>query len=1057
MPIYYRLNMSKKNSTDLRDMSGRTGDLLSINTSQFSLQNSDSSFPPFGIIMAVIDDRGTVAPCIDISVNSITANQIDITGSIIQDKVISSSINSEDITTNTLTVSRMLYAEDICANTLRTKDLISPDINATSATIGGIVSASGNSTYLDVSSCTSGAVETTVTTATNIRANTSSITDISATRVSVPLITTTNLVARDISSGQGIFTDISSNRGVIQSLVSSDISSSTLTFGALSVSSNLTTTDVVVSNAFTFQQLNLDTIAATHIVSGDISTNTLRADSAIIKDVSAIRFDISNINTTGIYSAANIISNNIISNSINAANLNTSTLTDSGGATIYNISGTSINAATTINSTYITAVNTRSSSVQTTSVNLNGGILTYRPASGLFVNDVSASSVGILAPEYFGSAYVVNNLRTISDISNTLIGSVNLFNKFMNEFSKRSIIVSIATPPPPSTLINLNSGASMQFIVNGSMTAPVLFSAGQYSLYEIIGALNDVSAPSIMFIPVNQNGWTVRIDISNTGSTKNIADGSNNLFVSTSVPTGSLQLLNYLGFNTDISNNPFETYDLSSNGLYRTKLYDLSNSYISGTIPAITDIPNTLPTPTFDISLNDPYTIGFRITNSGGNYLSIGSSFGYYMYPVNNSVQNISNLAPNTIYIISALFLDRYNRSAPNILRCITPSIPPPVVTVSSLGIAINGFQVGLTQPYPGKTYTFRLDASGQNIPASITTTLSLYSYTGLIQNSSYSVTIYALDSQYNSYSSPVVIRVQTLPLTIQPPTIASVAGSNTSVNISWNTPQKGVNRTTSQIFYNVASNSRVSIPIGNNNLTTVTGLVGTGDISASLLFTDDTPANTIYSGITRYSYNTAFGFATLSNNAATKYILNSTTSLGVGYSFKYITLQNGVSFLNGPFSNCTFNTVTFTQGLQVAGSVTLTASVFNVPNMDTSYNVWVSPFNVPFDLSSNDLSGALGPASSQYIASGTVILNSSQSSVNISLDNSVVISTDTLILFRITAGAGTITFPTFSQRSGNPLQETSATSLAYTSGPRRLFNGFSTNGTGIICQFSLI
>jgi hypothetical protein len=554
---------------------------------------------------------------------------------------------------------------------------------------------------------------------------------------------------------------------------------------------------------------------------------------------------------------------------------------------------------------------------------------------------------------------------------------------------------------------------------------------------------------------VNQSGWTVRINITGVNY---IADGSNNSFLSTSVPTGSLQLLNYLGFNTDISNNPFETYELSSNGLYRTKLYDLSNSYTSGTIPAITNIPNTLITPTFDISLNDPYTIGFRITNSGfANYLSIGSSFGYYMYAVNNSWQNIPNVAPNTIYIISASYFDRYNRSAPNILRCITPSIPPPVVTVSSLGIAINGFQVGLTQPYPGKTYTFRLDASGQNIPSSITTTVSLYSYTGLIQNSSYSVTIYAIDSQYNSYSSPVVIRVQTLPLTIQPPTITPIAGSNTSVNISWITPQKGVNRTTSSIFYNVASNSRVSIPIGNNNVTTVTGLVGTGDISASLLFTDDTSANTVYSGITRYTYNTAFGFATLSNNASTKYTLNSTTALGVGYSFKYITLQNGVSFLNGPFSNCTFNTVTFTQGLQVSGSVTLTASVFNVPNMNASYNVWVSPFNVPFDLSNNDLSGALGPASSQFIASGSVVLNSSQSSVVISLNNSVVISTNTLILFRVTAGSGTITFPTFSQRSGNPLQETSATSLVYTSGPRTLFNGFSTYGTGIICQFSLI
>jgi hypothetical protein len=72
-------------------------------------------------------------------------------------------------------------------------------------------------------------------------------------------------------------------------------------------------------------------------------------------------------------------------------------------------------------------------------------------------------------------------------------------------------------------------------------------------------------------------------------------------------------------------------------------------------------------------------------------------------------------------------------------------------------------------------------------------------------------------------------------------------------------------------------------------------------------------------------------------------------------------------------------------------------------------------------------------------------------------VDNSVVISANTLILFRVTAGSGTITFPTFSQRSGNPLQETSATSLVYTSGPRTLFNGFSTFGTGIICQFSLI
>jgi hypothetical protein len=78
--------------------------------------------------MSVVDWHGTVQPTDDITMNSITASTINVTGHIQQSNIIANTINTASIITDNVDVSLIGVIHDISAHTIVTDTLNTPTL-----------------------------------------------------------------------------------------------------------------------------------------------------------------------------------------------------------------------------------------------------------------------------------------------------------------------------------------------------------------------------------------------------------------------------------------------------------------------------------------------------------------------------------------------------------------------------------------------------------------------------------------------------------------------------------------------------------------------------------------------------------------------------------------------------------------------------------------------------------------------------------------------------------------------------------------------------------------
>jgi len=672
-------------------------------------------------------------------------------------------------------------------------------------------------------------------------------------------------------------------------------------------------------------------------------------------------------------------------------------------------------------------------------MNINGGIISYDVSSGLLVDGQPISATQALYPIPYDTVVPVNNLLTVTDISDTLLNFVTSFNNFMNIFSSRALVVILS----PEYL--LLSPLSIGFILNGGALQTVNIPIGNYSLIDIINRLNAASSPTIVFTPSYNKDpnnyqnylWTVRFDVS--GGNSSIADGPTNSFYTSIVPTGSLTLLRYLGFTVDTSNNPFETYTLGTNGIYYSTVYNISGSYISTNKLNITvEYPNNLPIPDCSYNVSDPYSISFRLANisSLAKFLCINQTgLGYAIYPLITTTQVIPNLIPNTPYTISAFYLDNYNQSSQAVSTLTTPRIPAPTITVVK---TFNSITLNWSQPYPGKVYRFELDASGTFItPPQISFFDLSYTYFPLLRNTRYVITVYSVDNAYRS--APTIIDLSTNILPLNAPTVSRIPNSNASILVTWPAITPGAVGT---LYYRYADSELLSYPDISNALTsfTVTGLGNSGIFSCYLVYTDYRYNVDLSSSVTNFPFNSSFGFENLLANAALPLVLDNVDTFGIGYAPGLGSIWVGYAI----------NKISFPQGItEISGNnVSFVARAYDIPTSSLvalySSPPWKNRITLPAPISTSvvfDLSAGT-TAYPELLFNTTEIILKGNTSLT------------TIILLEKVSGLGRVRFSTFENNPPNPEQSPFATALTY-DGDQFLSNGFQTSLYGVVCQFT--
>ena len=670
-------------------MSGtrRTEDLHSAKVRQFIFQNPDGSFPLQGAVMAAADSRGSIVPTRDIVVDSVTTDTIIVTGTIVQ----------ENLNVGTLTVTSgadisgeltVTGGNIILTNgTLFAPNIIVDSSVTTQALFADTIDCSGS---LTTQSFTSTSVN-----ATDINASTAIFTDLSVNNLaSIFNIETTSLEATNIittpllnvdNSGNGIATI--NGTLTVNGPLNIPAGSATIN-GPLTItgSSPITATNAIITN-LTSTSISAIDISAQQIRATDISTNYIWAATAYIASQNVGSYNFTDL------SAINIDAQTIDVSSINVTGvLNTTSI---------NISDISANLITT--NDLISTV------VETSTINLNGttttGVMTYNDISdisGLFINGVSV--VNMLYPAVpFPEAAIINNLSTVSDIAATLLALINSYNLFLNNFSGRGIIVNVE----PSIL--LFSPLSVQFIVKGVAKPPLILNAPSYVVGTLMTLLTtygqDSSGNQVITFSATKNPstlkWVVTITNSDLSGTTYITDV-------TGMPTGSLQLLRYLGFTLGLFDTRFESYSLAGSQYTRTG-YPLAASNISD-IPfsESEQFPNTIPTPVYTLS-GDPYSLPITFTNMSGiasGLVAVSANSNYILYPPTNPNITVLGLQPITPYTVLLTYLD--NRNSDTVSTILTTTkIPAPTVSVS--GITFNRFTLTWPQPYPGRTYKFML------------------------------------------------------------------------------------------------------------------------------------------------------------------------------------------------------------------------------------------------------------------------------------------------------------------------------------------------------------
>lgn len=1013
-------------------------DLQSVKTQQLILQNPDGSFPAVGGVLAVIDDRGSVGPVSNLSVERVSVDNVNITGAILQDNITAIDIQTNNVNANTVVVDELLKVTDISTNTVNTVYVSSTDLSGATAQTSTVTADYTFVQQLGVQNTLSAStIKTPTVSSQYITSDTALITDLSAGTINTERSATTVLNAGLIRSNNAEFVDLSSNTARITTVKTTDICANTVKMNTVSIGGTLNTKNLNVQGTFTFNELDLTTLTSNTVVATDISTGVFLANSAKFDDISAQAYSITNLNVKGRYNV-----NSLRPNYCNVTTLNTTT----AATDTLNVTGT-LSGTTTINtpvlySTNVTATNINTAGTITapfidvsSNINLNNGILSYSPPSSLLVNGTATTDTSLLYQQQYYNATINNSLATVVDISNTMNNLTVSFNNFMNIFSTRGLVVSLTQN------IIFNSSLTIRFT-----SATKTINAGNYTLANIISTLNTASAPlvfSTVIIP--QTGRQVTVRWVGTGSTPSgiISDVS-------STPTSSLQLLRLLGFAIDDANNPFQTYIIdNSGGTYYSNVIPFRSSQTSTNyIDVLTNYPNRIPAPTYILTATDPYTASFSLTNSytsNAKYFYILNT----LYPVISNTQIISNLFPNTTYVTRSVYLDNYNRSPLSLpVTITTPNIQPPQ-DLSSSAVSFNSITLTWNTPNAGRSYTYKIDASGAFIPSITTTTNRTYTFSYLLQNSPYDFKVYTTDLS-NNISAAATISVKTSVLSVTAPSILTNSPksvtrppNNTSASITWaNIDASGT------LYYSTGGpNLSYTIPTGTTSFG-LSNLVGTGDISCSLMYTDNS-RNTVFSTFTRGVYDASFGFfdlsATLVDLSATPvipFVLNGTNTIGLGHSF----MAYSISPQSGPWIGYRFNRITFPQNISASAPVTLIARVYDItPGV---YRGLYDPSGqvVPFNISQ------FGVLSSSSTA---IALTTGINFPTLTFTSAVTITNTTHVLFQITSGSGTITFKSFKNAGINANTNLYATSLWYT--PSGLYNQFIASNYGVICQFTIV
>jgi len=1071
-------------------MSGarRTEDFNTVKTRQLILVNPNGSFPARDQLIGVVDSRGGLGPIPNPVFNTITADSINIANYPYYQDISAITIQADTITTNTLDVinNGRLTVYDLCANRVETTYLTVTDVSAECIhvdtifpqQIGSAESPVVVGNFIQVNAMDFVSTETITTpymfVTTQLEAQ-----DISANNIDAETITAIDIATNTISRAESINTialtagtaDISGlivrNIADIRNLVSTDISAANINVvnatvtGTLSTSGVFNPVSINTSGTITANSIRVNDISANSIYAATARFDSLNVTSANVdisgyyyKNLSAGRFtSINSISAAGTLD----VSGATTLRGATATSLSVTGLTTTNNLTATQITAPTINATNTLNvgtdavgtTSQITMYDTKSSSVGKTP---NPGVLTYDVSNGLLLNGNLVSTTAAFGQtQPFSLVTATNNLATVADISATVFDLINSYNAFLTIFSNAKLIIKL-TP-----VVVFSTPCSIQFVINNVIQQPLIL-YGQYTL----GATNSGTTTLMTILTqaaLNVIQFTATPDVNNIWSVRiNVPSGTGNYITdATGLPTGSLQVLRYMGFNVPIASNPFEIYELSGSTYVRTA-FDLSGGYVNTGSPvqSLIQYTSTLPNPLLYTVSGDPYSLPITFNDLSNNpsvlYLAIKYNNVYTLYPKTNPHITFGGLTPITSYPFIFNYLDLYNNTSAN-PTLTTTRIPAPK-DISSNSVTFNSFTVTWSQPYPGRTYSFIIDASG-NFITGRTTSNTTTTFSPLVQESRYFVTLTSYESAFDTSSNPAPVLIVNTPRLIVPtPVISAVSNSNITARVSWSTPvPSGVS---GEFDYYVRGGALRSYYLpGSATSFTITDLSGTGDISGSLLYTDNVYNTNRGSSSNTYYYDTSFGYYDMIATTTPSSIitLDNNTLFGIGFVLPNI-LQPPAPSGPNPWVGYTFNKISFPQGIteSTGDSVTFRATVYSVEPVTLS-GLYEGTFSIsPFDLNSY----------ATDISSSSFVLDASATRYpTLSFSRPVVYTTSTMVLLQILSGSGRIEFSTFLNTELNNSSKAKiayATSVAYqTTGSGTLTNFSNTSNNAVICQFSYV
>ena len=444
-------------------MSGtrRTEEFTTIQTQVLTLRD-----PEFIGVLAVTDGHGSIQPSNDITLNSITAGTITAANGILQSDIIAADISSTAIQTDTMEVSGLTKVTELESNNIVVDRVIATNTKCKCMT-SNVMRVSTFSVGLIVAEDISSATKLTMV---DISANSINVTG----AAKIDLIRTEQLYANVINTNNSDIIDISASNGILgvstienstsRRLVSNQIFSTNLATPRLSVLGDLSVNNVTVQGTFTYDELTLASLTTANVTTTDISTNQIKASSAVAASLTATKVDVSRVNVSQGLIAQSLLSSFIeVATDVSSSNVLAATTNIPGNTTMATgvaqsmTSPLIITPAMTVTNTYTTTELSSSSTI-----NYNGGVLTYIPTSGLLVNGIPISCTQALYPIPFSPAVISNNLATMTDISSTLTSVITTLNAFMNIFSTRALIIAV------SPQYKFNSNQSIQFIINGT-------------------------------------------------------------------------------------------------------------------------------------------------------------------------------------------------------------------------------------------------------------------------------------------------------------------------------------------------------------------------------------------------------------------------------------------------------------------------------------------------------------------------------------------------------------------------------------------------------------